>query len=101
MPEQNARRQVPYQYMKFEINASSLVPENENQAIISGNVQTGNKNRLSQIIDEINLQMGKGKVCFANNLSAWKPNTPELYITRQEYESPAYFTDWNQSPLLS
>ena len=48
----------------------------------------------------LNLQLGKGKVCFANNLQAWKNGTAETYIMRQEYSSPHYFTDWNEAPLL-
>jgi DNA polymerase V len=101
MMEANKHRLVAYKYMKFEINASGLIPQTEIQSSMNYPEEECNKNKLSRVIDEINLQMGKGKVCFANNLSAWKQDTPDLYITRQEHKSPNYFTDWNQSPLLS
>jgi DNA polymerase V len=97
---ENERNRATYKYMKFEINAAGLLPEDENQLLIGDTLTTGAKNRLSKVIDEINLQMGKGKICFANNLSAWKKDTNDAYIMRQEYMSPHYFTDWNESPLL-
>jgi DNA polymerase V len=91
---------MSYKYMKFEIHASGLLPENENQFVIADNYAAGRKNRLSKVIDDLNLQMGKGKVCFANNLSAWHKDTNDDYIMRQNYPSPKYFTDWNEAPLL-
>ena len=97
---ENKREKVNYKYMKFEINASGLLPENENQLLINDNYGSGAKNRLSTVVDELNLQLGKGKVCFANNLSAWQKGTKDPYIMRQEYPSPNYFTDWNDAPLL-
>jgi DNA polymerase V len=97
---ENKRNRAEYRYMKFEINASGLFPETENQLIIGDNYNDAAKNRLSRILDAINLQMGKGTVCFANNASAWKQGTKDAYIMRQEYKSPNYHTDWNEAPLL-
>ncbi|UEG51359.1 Y-family DNA polymerase [Mucilaginibacter daejeonensis] len=96
----NRKSRAQYKYMKFEINASGLVPEDENQILIGDQFDAGAKNRLSRAIDMINLQLGKGKVCFANNLSAWKQDTKDKYIMRQEYKTPNYFTDWNEAPIL-
>ena len=98
--KENQEKCMNYKYMKFEIHASGLLPENENQIVIADNYEAGSKNRLSKVIDEINLQLGKGKVCFANNLSAWRKDTIDDYIMRQNYPSPQYYTDWNQAPLL-
>lgn len=98
--DENLRNKVSYKYMKIEVFASGLLPENENQIVINDSYAAGSKNRLSRVIDDINLQMGKGKVCFANNLKAWKHDNLEAYIMRQQYPSPKYFTDWNESPLL-
>ncbi len=96
----NQKLGADYKYMKFEINAGGLIPEGENQILIGDKYDAGTKNRLSKTIDEINLQMGKGKVCFANNLTAWKFNSDDKYIMRQQYKTPNYFTDWNQAPIL-
>ena len=98
--DENEHNKTAFKYMKFEINATGLVPENESQLLIDDSYDSGPKNRLSKVVDAINLQMGKGKVCFANNVSAWQEDTKDAYIMRQEYKSPNYFTDWNEAPLL-
>ena len=86
--DENEKGGADYRYMKFEINAGGLIPADESQLLIGDNYSAGKKNRLSRVIDELNLQLGKGKVCFANNLQAWKNGTAETYIMRQEYSSP-------------
>ena len=98
--DENKHKGAVYKYMKIELFACGLLPEDENQLIIGDNYTSGAKNRLSQVIDSINLQLGKGKVCFANNVAAWRKENSEAYIMRQEYITPNYFTDWNEAPIL-
>jgi DNA polymerase V len=90
-------------YMKIELFAAKLIPENETQIVMGSENNTAGKNRLTTAMEDLNQRWGKGTVCYANTLTAYQRNlydedrVSEAYIRRINYPSPNYTTSWKES----
>lgn len=94
-------------YMKLELFAAKLIPENESQIVMGSQNDMASKNRLTMAMEDMNERWGKGTVCYANTITAYKRNlydedyVSEAYIRRINYPSPNYTTSWRESFIAS
>nr|WP_294897801.1 Y-family DNA polymerase [uncultured Pedobacter sp.] len=76
-------------FLKVEIMATGLIPEDEVQLNIFNPCDASAKNKVSDVMDVLNLYYGKGTVRMAGETfdKSWK--------MRQNFLSPSYTTNWN------
>jgi DNA polymerase V len=78
-----------YQFVKVEIIATGLIPEEEVQLNLFNNWDGTNKNKVSDVMDSLNLHYGSGTIRMAGE------SYKKTWAMRRNFLSPNYTTNWN------
>lgn len=77
-----------YLYQKVEVSATGLIPEEEVQMNLFQDWQGPARDKLSKVMDRINLHYGRGTVRIAAE------GTTQKWKLRSDFLSPCYTTRW-------
>ncbi len=77
-----------YLYLKVEVFATGLIPEQEVQLNLFSGYTSSRKNELSKIMDRLNNHYGKGTLILAAE------GFEKKWSMRRNFLSPLYTTDW-------
>jgi DNA polymerase V len=86
--------QSGYRYKKVGILMSELVPAEQSQIALFDELDRERAKKLMQMVDEINLKLGKDAIKFAAE------GIKQLWKLRSQYRSPKYTTCWEDLPVV-
>ena len=79
-----------YLYLKVEIYATGLIPEQEVQLNLFSGYEGKRKNEVSELLDRLNKHYGKGTLILAAE------GFEKKWSMRRNFLSPGYTTDWEK-----
>ncbi|KQC02114.1 Y-family DNA polymerase [Pedobacter sp. Hv1] len=78
-----------YLFQKVEVMATGLIPQNEVQLNIFDKFDGIKYDKLSQIMDKVNMHFGAGTIKIATE------GTKQRWTLRRDFLSPEYTTNWD------
>lgn len=78
-----------YLFQKVEVTATGLLPESEVQLNIFSDWKGAKHDKISGVLDKMNLHYGAGTLRMAGEGSKQK------WSMKREFLRPSYTTDWN------
>ncbi|NLO19473.1 MAG: Y-family DNA polymerase [Ignavibacteria bacterium] len=79
-----------YQYQKVGVMLAGIIPRNRNQYILFDRPDREQMDKISDIMDKINKEMGAWTISYA------AAGTKRDWMTRADLKSPRYTTNWNE-----
>lgn len=79
-----------YQYQKVGVMLAGIIPRNRNQYILFDRPDREQMDKISDIMDKINKEMGAWTISYAAT------GTKRQWMTRADLKSPRYTTNWNE-----
>lgn len=79
-----------FQYQKVGVMLAGIVPRDRNQYVLFDRLDRERMDKISDVIDEINKEMGAWTISFAAT------GTNRNWKTRADMKSPRYTTNWDE-----
>lgn len=79
-----------YQYQKVGVMLAGIIPRNKNQYTLFDRPDREQMDKISDIMDKINKEMGAWTISYAAT------GTKRDWMTRADLKSPRYTTNWNE-----
>jgi len=78
-----------YKFIKVEVLVTGIIPQSEVQLDLFNDWDGVRKDKVSKVMDKLNMHFGKGTLCLGTEgfKKAWN--------MRQNFLSPDYTTDWD------